>query len=94
MQYVATVPVANETRYVMAEIDQTTMRVSLRMTYMVTPNLSIQYWGQPFGTSGKYNNFKYVTEASATEYRQRFQQIPIESIIQYYVRRHSHPIAN
>ena len=80
MQYVATGDVSGDERYIVGEIDQTTMRVSFRMTYMVTPNLSIQYWGQPFGTSGKYSDYKYVTNADASEYNQRFQRIPITSL--------------
>ena len=76
MQYVTTGDVSGEPRYVVGEIDQTTFRVSLRLTYMITPNLSIQYWGQPFGTSGLYTNFKYITDASASEYHQRYVPIP------------------
>jgi hypothetical protein len=76
LQYVATGSVDDADRYVVAEIDQTTARVSLRMTYMITPNLSLQYWGQPFGTSGKYSNFKYITDADAVTYNQRFTSAP------------------
>jgi hypothetical protein len=76
LQYVATGSVAGQDRYVVAEIDQTTARVSLRMTYMITPNLSVQYWGQPFGTSGKYTNFKYITDANASDYKQRYTDVP------------------
>ena len=39
-------------------IEQIVARISFRLTYMVTPNISIQYWGQPFGSSGKYKNYK------------------------------------
>lgn len=75
MQYVATTSSNNEPRYVVAEIDQTVARVTMRMTYMITPNLSVQYWGQPFGTSGDYSNFKYITDPKAESYSQRFNQI-------------------
>lgn len=81
MQYVSTGSVEDQNRYVVGEIDQTTMRVSLRMTYMVTPNLSIQYWGQPFGTSGRYGDYKYITNGSASEYTERFVSIPASSIM-------------
>ncbi|NOT76333.1 MAG: carbohydrate binding family 9 domain-containing protein [Cyclobacteriaceae bacterium] len=72
LQYVATGSVDGEDRYVLGEIEQATFRVSLRMTYMLTPNLSIQYWGQPFGTAGTYSNFKQVTDSRAAEYGNRF----------------------
>lgn len=76
MQYVATPSTNGDVRYMVAEIDQTTMRLVLRATYMVTPNLSIQYYGQPFGTTGSYSNFKYIQDAGAKEYKQRFTQLP------------------
>lgn len=76
MQYVATESVEGEPRYMVGEIDQTTVRVAIRMTYMLTPNLSIQYWGQPFGTSATYTNFKYITNSTAAEYNQRYMPVP------------------
>ena len=79
MQYVTTQSVDQQDRFIVAEIDQTTARVSLRMTYMITPNLSVQYWGQPFGTSGKYTNYKYITNAGASTYNQRFIDVPATS---------------
>lgn len=76
MQYVASETVNGVDRYVVAELNQTIARLSLRMTYMITPNLSIQYWGQPFGTSGKYSNYKYIARADAPTYRQRYTEVP------------------
>ena len=70
-QYVATGFASGQDQYVMGSIDQTTFRVAFRITYMVTPNLSVQYWGQPFGTTGSYKNFKYIIDASASEYSRR-----------------------
>jgi len=77
MQYVTTASTStDQPRYVVAEINQTVARVSIRVTYMVTPNLSLQYWGQPFGTSGDYNDFKYITDSRAESYSSRFTPIP------------------
>ena len=76
LQYVATGSTNDADRHVVAEIDQTIARLTIRMTYMLTPNLSIQYWGQPFGTSGQYDNYKYVTNAGAENYHQRFTTVP------------------
>jgi hypothetical protein len=72
LQYVTTGSVNNNDRYVVAQIDQTTLRISIRATYMITPNLSIQYYGQPFGTSGHYSNFKQITDGDASQYSDRF----------------------
>ena len=76
MQYVSTGDVSGDPRYVVGEIDQTTFSMSVRMTYMITPNLSIQYWGQPFGTSGIYSNYKNITDSRASEYHERYSPVP------------------
>ncbi len=80
MQYVTTGEVQGEDRFVVGEIEQMTARLSLRMTYMIKPNLSLQYWGQPFGTYGSYTNFKYITDADASEYHQRYIFVPTDQI--------------
>ncbi|HMV88174.1 MAG TPA: DUF5916 domain-containing protein [Cyclobacteriaceae bacterium] len=73
LQYVETTSnAAGNPRYIMGALDQIVTRISARLTYMVTPNLSIQYYGQLFGTSGEYKNFKYVTDSQAPEYEDRF----------------------
>jgi hypothetical protein len=75
MQYVTTTDMNSADRYVVAEIDQTIARLSMRGTYMITPNLSVQYWGQFFGSSGTYSNFKTITDADADRYSKRFAWI-------------------
>jgi hypothetical protein len=76
MQYVSTGEVNGDDRYIVGQIRQTTARISIRATFMITPNLSIQYWGQPFGAIGEYSQFKYITDASAEEYGNRYMPIP------------------
>jgi hypothetical protein len=80
LQYVNTVSPNGQEHYIVGEIDQTVARVSLRMTYMITPNLSVQYWGQPFGASGHYSNFKKIQDADADEYHNRFEMIDTQQI--------------
>jgi hypothetical protein len=38
----------------------------------ISPNLTIQYWGQPFIASGKYSRIKMVTNPKANQYTSRF----------------------
>jgi hypothetical protein len=78
MQYVTRAEISsniqtNPVRYVFASIDQKILSMSLRIDYSITPDLTIQYWGQPFFGSGKYNNFKYITYPMANEYNDRFR---------------------
>jgi hypothetical protein len=72
MQYVTTEKYQQQNRYLTATIDQETYGLEFRFTYMVTPNLSIQYWGQPFVSQGNYSQFKRITEPKAKDYNSRF----------------------
>ncbi len=86
MQYVTTSEVNGEPRFVVARIDQSTIRLVVRATYMLTPNLSIQYYGQPFGTAGQYTKFKSITNPHASEYSSRYAPIsPALSADAYWV---------
>ena len=76
MQYVETThTTAGDPRYIMGSLEQRVLRLTTRVTYMLTPNLSIQYYGQLFGTSGTYKDFKYITDSQAEEYKDRFSRI-------------------
>ena len=79
MQYVSTANDDGVPHYIVGRINQSVVRVVMRMTYMITPNLSIQYYGQPFGTAGKYTDFKSITAARASRYEERF--IPLSPVL-------------
>lgn len=72
MQYVDTQEFNGEKRYLVASIGQKTLGASLRINYIITPNLSIQYYGQPFSSKGTYSKFKQVTQAKANELEERY----------------------
>ena len=72
-QYVTQKDYRGVNRYVLGTIDNHTLIASLRLDYTVNPNLSIQYYGQPFISRGRYSDFKYVTNPVAERLRDRFQ---------------------
>ena len=47
--------------------------MSLRVNYTINPNLTIQYYGQPFISRGLYSNFKTISNAQANNFEDRFQ---------------------
>lgn len=73
LQYITTEThqTLGEDRYVMGLIEQETFGVQFRANFSVTPNLSIQYYGQPFISAGKYTQFKRITEPMADHYNDR-----------------------
>ncbi len=65
LQYVGTPYVNGSPRYLFARIVRHTFGSILRVNYSPTPRLSIQYYGQPFIATGKYNHFKRITNPRA-----------------------------
>jgi len=72
LQYVDAVDFNNEKRYIFANIGQKTFGLTFRINYTITPDLSIQYYGQPFVSSGKYEDFKMITDPHADNYKDRY----------------------
>lgn len=71
-QYVHQVQYKGETRTIVSEVDQNTLRLTLRLNYNVTPDLTVQYYGQPFITRPKYRHFGHVTDPLNKEFSGRF----------------------
>ena len=89
LQYVTQTEYNNTDRYIFASIDQKTISTSFRINLNLSPNLTFQYWGQPFIASGKYYDHKYISQPMADRYKDRFviytpQQISL-SDNQYYI---------
>lgn len=72
LQYVTTLQYNNNDRYIFASIDRETISASLRVNFNLNPELTLQYWGQPFIASGKYYAHKFITNPVADSYHDRF----------------------
>ena len=72
-QYITQAAFNGETRYVLGSIDNQTFQASIRLNYTINPNLSIQYYGQPFVSRGIYTDLKYVTDPTGNRLKDRFQ---------------------
>lgn len=72
LQFVDNIDVGDDVRYLNAEIAQRTLSASIRLNYSINPNLSLQYWGQPFISRGRYSSFKYITDPTAKVFEDRF----------------------
>ena len=73
LQYVSQKSFNEETRYIFSHINQNTFNMSIRVNYSLTPDLSIQYWGQPFIATGDYRDYKYITDSKADELEKRYR---------------------
>ncbi|MCI0523340.1 MAG: carbohydrate binding family 9 domain-containing protein, partial [Bacteroidales bacterium] len=84
MQYVETTENdgdSDDPRYIFGSIDQEILSISFRIDYSITPDLTIQYWGQPFFGSGSYTDFKYITDPNAAAFTDRFHTYNDNEII-------------
>ncbi|MCG8606565.1 DUF5916 domain-containing protein, partial [bacterium] len=72
LQYIDTLEYLNQDRFLFGTIDQKTLGITIRLDYSITPDLSIQYYGQPFISAGRYSEFKRITEPRAIAYDDRF----------------------
>jgi len=82
LQYVDTVEKDDEDRYILSRLYQKTFGLVFRLNYSITPELSIQYYGQPYISAGEYSQFKRVTDSRAAQYDDRFREFA-ESEISY-----------
>lgn len=58
-------------RYITSNLEQQTLSASLRLNYNINPNFTIQYYGQPFISTGKYSAFNYVMNPRASYFGDR-----------------------
>lgn len=75
LQYITTTANGKDPRYILGTIDQHTMAITFRVDYNITPEISIQYYGSPFATVGKYSRFRRVTDPRADKYQNRYAEL-------------------
>jgi hypothetical protein len=71
-QWVANLQGTDRSHYVLGRLKQTTTAVTLRLSYTLTPNLSLQLYGQPFASSGRYDRYKELVNGRASSYADRY----------------------
>ena len=79
-QWVENVDYQGGTRSVVGQINQKSFRLTARLGYNITPDLTIQYYGQPFIFRPRYKNFAYVVDALNKDFYKRFQSYTDDQI--------------
>jgi hypothetical protein len=80
LQYVDTAELETGNRYIFGSIDQKTVGVTIRLNYSITPDLSIQFYGQPFISTGKYTDYKQITDPRADVLEDRYRLYAADEI--------------
>lgn len=73
-QFVAQTAFDGALRTIVSEVEQRSIYVTARVNYNITPDLTVQYYGQPFIFRALYKNYGYVTDPLNTEYNDRFHR--------------------
>ena len=61
------------THYTFARLDQTTIGLSTRLNFTATPNLSMQFYAEPFQSNGRFSNLRELADPRAASYGDRFK---------------------
>ncbi len=72
LQYAATAGTSAGSRWLLGRLEQDTWSFTLRANLALTPDLTIQYYGSPFISAGRYSDLKRATDTLAERYRDRF----------------------
>ncbi len=73
LQYVDTQPGPGGDRYLFGRLSQRTSALTFRVDLSLSPNLTIQYYGAPFVSAGRYSELKRMVAPQAPAYRERFR---------------------
>ncbi len=58
------------TRYIFAQLDQTSLSMSTRISWTFTPKLSLQVYVQPLLATGRYQHFKELARPRSFEFKE------------------------
>jgi hypothetical protein len=61
-QYIATKIFSGMNRFIVGKIDRKTLYTTLRAEYFISPEFSLQYYGSPYASIGKFHKIYRVTD--------------------------------
>lgn len=80
-QFVDQVNYDGARRTIVSEVTERTFSVTARLNYNITPDLTVQYYAQPFIYRALYQNYGYVTDPLNKDFNSRFRRYLAEEII-------------
>lgn len=79
-QFVAQTKFAEQQRTIVSEVDQRDFSLTVRTSVNLTPDLTIQYYAQPFIFRALYKNYGFVTDPLNHSYDARFHRYAANEI--------------
>lgn len=81
LQYVEMTDTENDKMYLFAQLDRKTLSFTFRLNLTLNPELSLEYYGQPYISAGEYKSFKKITSPRADEFTDRFYVFSNDEIV-------------
>lgn len=72
LQYISEASLNGSSRFLFGTLYQKTLYLTLRVNYTINPELTIEYYGQPYISAGRYSNFKRITDTNADSFAGRY----------------------
>ena len=79
-QFVDQTAFNGQPRTIVSEVDQRSFSLTARLNYNITPDLTVQYYAQPFIYRALYQNFGVVTAPLQHRYDERFHRFESQEI--------------
>jgi hypothetical protein len=67
-------------KYILSTVNSEQFATSLRVNYNITPNLTLEFWGQPFFFFADYSDYKLVTNPDHSEFKSRYYEFSEDQI--------------
>jgi hypothetical protein len=80
LQYINTSGSDADPKYIFGQLDMTMCDVVFRVNYTINPELSIEYYGQPFLSAGRYTHINKITNPVANKFDDRYRIFTPEEI--------------
>jgi hypothetical protein len=80
LQYITTIEGNEPDNYIMGQLDSRQFSLSARINVGITPDMSVQFYAQPFYFAGNYSHFKTIADADAPDYYKRYHEYTPDEI--------------
>lgn len=72
-QYLRYKTINEKREYVVGQLNRQTFHTTFRAEFFITPELSLQYYGSPYVSTGHYLDYRKVTESKAKNLSNRYE---------------------
>lgn len=72
-QYLTSRTLNKEKKYLVGQLDRKTFYTTLRAEFFVTPEFSLQYYGSPYVSTGRYLDYRIVADSKAKDLADRYE---------------------